>query len=194
MIGLDCAHRTSTASSCAFCEQRGRSPAALLSHLPLPRRIWKLPEGMVGLSSTARTFSPTRPGRAKTRPCPCEGLLRPRVARAERSTPPSLFLPSLPKDREAFCKGAVAGFYCAHRTSTVSSCAFCEQGSRQYPYSPTRTLFSELPDTPLQSSPNPSETDPYPSTPSSSDPKSGRCPAKSHRPGSACRCASQTPI
>ena len=72
-------------------------------------------------------------------------LLRPRVARAKRTAPPS---PASPP-------------------------------------SPIRTLFSALPDTPLQSSPNPSETDPYPSTPLSSGPRNGTYPAKFHRPGSA---------
>lgn len=55
-------------------------------------------------------------------------------------------------------------------------------------------LVSTLLDTPLQSSLNPSETDPYPSTPSSSGPRSGRYRAKSHPPGSAGYCAAQTPI
>jgi hypothetical protein len=76
--------------------------------------------------------------------------------------------------------------------STFLSCAFCEQ--RGWPLHPIiRTLSSKPPDTPLQSFPNPSETDPYPSTPSSSDPKTGRCPAKSHRPGPACHCVFRTP-
>ena len=61
------------------------------------------------------------------------------------------------------------------------------------PPSPTRTLFSELPDTLLQSSPNPSETDPYPSIPSSSDPRSGTYPVKFHRQESVGRCAVQIP-
>jgi hypothetical protein len=68
------------------------------------------------------------------------------------------------------------------------------RAKRPAPPSPTRTLFSALPDTPPQSSPNPSETDPYPSTPLSSGPRIGRCPEKSHRPGSACRCALRIPV
>src|SRR6185295_16228438 len=70
--------------------------------------------------------------------------------------------------------------------STALPCAFFEQRGR--PHRPIiRTPSSTPPDTPPQSFPNPSETDPYPSTPSSSGPKNGRCQAKSHRPGSACR-------
>jgi len=186
------------------------------------------------------TFSPARPGRAKTRPCPGEGpLLLPlvlysharewpdhpllrasnehrltvRVLRARRMvwplpTHPSqaaccasketghrfLPLPPTPPKGLGSSRGdGEVGLNCAHGTSTVSSCAFCEQRGR-----PLHPLIhrpsSILHDTPLQSSPNPSETDPYPSTPSSSDPRSDRYPAKSHRPESACRCASQTPI
>ena len=57
----------------------------------------------------------------------------------------------------------------------------------------TRIPAAIPPDTPLQFSPSPSETDPYPSTPSSLHPKIGMYPAKSHQPESTFRCASQTP-
>ena len=115
----------STALSCAFCEQRGR-PLRPPLLLPSLKGLGNSGEGMVGLSSTARV----QRGPSQAARC------------ASKEDGPTIpFSPSLPKDREAFRKGAVAGFNCAHRTSTVSSCAFCEQGSRQG----TLTLLSAHP-------------------------------------------------
>jgi hypothetical protein len=74
-------------------------------------------------SSTARSFftrPPTgMPGRAIN---PGEGLLRPRVARAQKITGLHPFLRS-----KYLLRGvAKAALYCTHRTSTFLSCAFCE--------------------------------------------------------------------
>ena len=134
VIGFKCARRATTASSWGLREHGNRHHSPPLSphfySLPSTRGFGTAFAGDGGVVLNCATFSRTRPRRAKTRPCPSEGRMRSRVARAKRTVPPSIFPPSLPNDRESFCKGAVAGFYCAHRTSTVSSCAFCEQGSR----------------------------------------------------------------
>jgi len=166
-------------------------PSSLLSSLSHKGGIWKFSRGWWGLSSTAQLSHPPTPDAPR------------RVLAQARAF---LFYQSFYTLTQA--SGRII-LYCAHRTSTVSPCAFCEQKgwpgrslltllrprvarakraappSPASPPSPTRTLFSALPDTPLQSSPNPSETDPYPSTPSSPGPRNGRCPVKFHRPGSA---------
>jgi hypothetical protein len=51
-----------------------------------------------------------------------EGLLRPRVARAQET------IQSIRSHLHSFLlRSGQAALYCAHRTSTVSSYAFCEQ-------------------------------------------------------------------
>ena len=79
--------------------------------------------GLIDLPLRA-TFSPSPPtGTPRRAISPCAGLLRPRVARAQKIN--SLH-PLLCSNR--LLRGvAEAALYCAHRTSTVSSCAFCEQ-------------------------------------------------------------------
>ncbi len=64
------------------------------------------------------------------------------------------------------------GLNCARRTSTSRSARSASKEAA--PPSPHPHTLFKTSDTPLQSFPNPSETDPYPSTPSSSGPRSGR--------------------
>jgi hypothetical protein len=72
-----------------------------------------------------------------------EGSSRPRVARAreiDRLLLLSFLIPLLLPGMEGVAKVALD---CAHRTSTVSSCAFCEQGGHLA--APCPTLASESP-------------------------------------------------
>ena len=114
---LHCARRTTTASSCGFREHGGLLEPSFAAHFPGAQdhtgffQSVFLPLGSCLVESpTARNFL-TRPSTG-TRDVP--------VARARAFR---FFLPLL--------KGvAQAALYCAHRTSTVSSCAFCEQEGR----------------------------------------------------------------
>jgi len=87
-VALYCAHRTSTVSSCAFCEQEGHlaaPPHFLQARSPISSRgAWLI------LNCARRTM---------------------------------LFQFAIHLSRGV----AKAALHCAHRTSTVSSCAFCEQ-------------------------------------------------------------------
>jgi hypothetical protein len=152
-------------------------------------------QGMVGLSSTARPSHPPALDAPRRVLAParafliCYSLTSSRKGVARSSFTARIERAPLYRARSASKKDGLAA-PCSH----FSGRALREQRGRPHrPLCPLiHKLSSILPDTPLQSFPNPSETDPYPSTPSSSGPRIGRCLAKSHRPGSTCRCASQT--
>ena len=94
---LYCAHRTSTFLSCAFCEQEGHLAA------PLPL-----------------TATPTKSFQLSSSPSPTRGGMEGGDLRCARRTRAFRFLMSFLEG------GAEAALYCAHRTSTFLSCAFCE--------------------------------------------------------------------
>ena len=117
-VALHCAHRETTASSWGLCEQEGPWP------LPIPHPsslVISQGWGLIDLPLRA-AFSPAHPLADIFHP-PHPPIASQSISRDVPVAQARALQFSLP-----LLKGvAKAALYCAHRTSTVSPCAFCEQ-------------------------------------------------------------------